>query len=110
MRLMLGSSKENPWLLVDINTPYDPFNFDFWVVNGGWFGRLINDQVYVEKETEPSHNGGRVFILCSDQKVLWNGDYNKVFETYAKWVRCEVIEYDSLPQNKLHYLYDDIPF
>lgn len=109
MRMMLGKDLNNPSLLVDVVTPYDPYCFDFWVVNGGWKGKFINNEIYVEGD---KNSKGNSVILTTDQRLLrW--DYQFVFENFDKWVKGEHIDYpeEHLNANKEYFDDDnDIPF
>jgi hypothetical protein len=108
MRMMLGKDLNNPSLLVDVPTPYDPNCFEFWVVNGCWKGRFINNEIYVADDKEST--GDKVVILSTDQRLLkW--DYASVFENFDKWVKGEPIDDpEEHVKANMEDFDDDIPF
>jgi len=85
MRLMLGGTV--PDLLVDllVDTPNssDLTNFDFYVVNGAWYGKYNNGFISIFGAPSGDFSSTeKVNILCSNQDRL-RGDYNDVFCNFS---------------------------
>ena len=81
MRLMLSDSTNEPSLLVRVDDNYDPVDFKFWVVNGGWSGRFDNGDITVDGHNENLAVDSGVTITCDTQSRL-HGDYQVVFDNY----------------------------
>jgi hypothetical protein len=106
---MLGNDQNNPALLVDVKDDYDPKDFKFTVINGGWSG-MLKDSLLIFKNGEISLTN--LTILTDNQDRLRCGvsednDYNTVFDNFHN------LNYVA-PQIK-HACYndeynDDIPF
>ena len=47
MRLMLGDDVGNPTLLVNVLREQDVNKFDFYVVNGDWYGSYTNGNITI---------------------------------------------------------------
>jgi hypothetical protein len=79
MRLMLGRPTY-PSLLVSVDDSYDPTNFKFTVINGGWSGHLINGSITIDEKitSDPIEN----IIIHSDEQDRLRGDYNDVFVNF----------------------------
>ncbi len=81
-RLMLGTSYNDPSLLVEVQETGNG-SFKFWVVNGAWEGEFIYHEpmilgcgdVYIDYTKEVIKD---VVILCDDQDQL-RGGYENVF-------------------------------
>ena len=105
MRLMLGTV-ERPSLLVDIEQEKSPTEFDFWVVNGAWYGTYTNGHITVwDPPTDSWSKLDIDEILCDNQDRL-RGDYQDVFDNfhnpnYVAPKREPVV---------FHDMDDDIPF
>lgn len=102
---MLGT-KERPSLLVNIEQEKSPTEFDFWVVNGAWYGTYTNGHITVWDP--PSGSWSSLMkdeILCDNQDRL-RGDYNDVFDNFDN------VDYVALkPKVVVFYdMDDDIPF
>lgn len=116
MRLMLGT-EGNPGLLVQAYLEYGDYNsFDFYVINGAWYGHYTNGFIsinYEETRRSAHYLGGpdawtkldKVDILCRDQDRL-RGDYRDVFDNFdnpdyvaplAKVVKSDYIDDDDIP-------------
>jgi hypothetical protein len=80
MRLMLGTT-DQPSLLVDIEQEKSPTEFDFWVINGAWFGTFTNGYVTVWHPDRPWTKLDKTEILCNNQDRL-RGDYQTVFDNF----------------------------
>jgi hypothetical protein len=106
MRLMLGT-KEQPSLLVDIEQEKSPTEFDFWVVNGAWYGTYTNGHITVWDPPAGSWSKlDRNEILCNNQDRL-RGNYQEVFDNFDNH------DYVAPKPKKveLHECWDDdIPF
>ena len=108
MRLMLGDSDNRPSLLVVVDNNFDPFNFKFRVINGGWDGKFKNGNIYVDDKCDNKPVGHNVKILTEEQDRLRGDntlDYQKVFDNWdnLNYVGPEfVTTFDDMD--------DDIPF
>jgi hypothetical protein len=105
MRLMLGTN-DNLSLLVNIHQEYGPTHFDFWVVNGAWYGTYTNGHITVWDPPTGSWSKLDIAeILCDNQDRL-QGDYQEVFNNFHNpdYVapRREPVVF--------HDMDDDIPF
>jgi len=81
MRLTLGGTE--PELLVDIAESADLTNFDFYVVNGAWYGKYNNGFISIFGAPSGDFSSTeKVNILCSNQDRL-RGDYNDVFCNFS---------------------------
>lgn len=107
MRLMLGhTGLGQPSLLVDVMSDYDPSNFNFFVVNGLWYGSFHDGDIRVNDKY--NHDVvANCEILCSDQDRL-RGNYNDVFNNFHNVNYCapvpatRPVAFDDMD--------DDIPF
>jgi hypothetical protein len=102
---MLGT-KEQPSLLVDIEQEKSPIEFDFWVVNGAWYGTYTDGHITVWDPPTGSWSKLDIAeILCDNQDRL-QGDYQEVFNNFHNpdYVapRREPVVF--------HDMDDDIPF
>lgn len=105
MRLMLGNGTE-PGLLVEVDDSYDPALFEFYVINGAWYGKFTNGYL-----TVLGCPGGAFSVLklteiiCDNQDRL-RGHYDGVFENFAN------PNYIAAKPKKVEYrdMNDDIPF
>jgi len=81
--LMLGDDEAKPSLLVTVKPGYNPTNFEFWVVNGVWKGKLADGILYTYDHGVliGSHQSD-LKIICDNQDRL-RGDYNDVFANFA---------------------------
>jgi len=81
---MLGASQESPYLLVDVNVPFNKRNFEFGVVNGNWRGALIDSWLYIRRDISLEITGIKLEILCENQNRLrcHYRDYQIVFNNY----------------------------
>lgn len=112
MRLMLGIANVPEWL-VNVDEPFDPNKFSFFVVNGSWEGAFTNGYITVLDDPEGaiSYIDKKVEILSSNQDRLrsnrdrW-GDYETVFDNWdnPNYVApsFEPVVFDDMD--------DDIPF
>lgn len=87
MRLMLGNINSGPTLLVTVDDNYDPTNFKFEVINGGWYGTFKNGEVRVNDKYDNEPVAFDVEILTDNQDRLRCdftvfGDYNTVFDNF----------------------------
>lgn len=62
-------------------------SINFWVINGAWYGRYHNGQVFIEKETEASFPGMLVWV--GDAKFT-NSDYNEAIY----WIQDQIDDPD----------------
>ena len=81
MRLMLGYCDNEPDLLVRADVIRGPDDFDFYVINGAWYGRLTHGVLHVSRFGEWSIGGHDMKIICDNQDRL-RGDYADVFRNY----------------------------
>jgi len=119
VRLMLGYADSNePELLVEVDASYNPTSFDFYVVNGDWYGSVkdttltINMPSWCDGDEENTTREG-VYIMSSNQDRL-RGDYQTVFKKFddptyiappnGKWEWTD----DRTPDQE--FWDDDIPF
>lgn len=107
MRLMLSTSNSEPSLLVEVDDNYDPKDFRFMVINGGWAGRFDNGDITVDGRDENLAVDSGVTITCDTQSRL-HGDYDDVFRNFDN------VDYEA-PEpeyNKTDFtdMDDDIPF
>lgn len=104
IRLMLGHVE--PSLLVEVNSDYNPTNFNFFVVNGYWYGSFDCGQVRVNDRYN-DEVVANCTILSSDQDRL-RGDYNDVFDNFHD------VNYRAPTPESRNYSFDDmdddIPF
>jgi hypothetical protein len=69
-------------LLVDIMTEYNPDKFDFFVVNGRWYGLFENGHITVYGAPSGDFCSTDIDkILCSDQNRL-RGHWETVFDNF----------------------------
>lgn len=81
MRLMLGT-QDRPSLLVDVEQEKSPVEFDFWVINGAWYGSFTNGHVTVwDPPTGSWSSLDTNEILCDNQDRL-RGNYQDVFNNF----------------------------
>ena len=93
MRLMLGTEND-PSLLVRAYIEYGDYNsFDFYVINGAWYGHYTNGFIsiayeetkrsayYMDYAPDPWTTLDKVEIICKDQDRL-RGDYRDVFANF----------------------------
>ena len=107
MRLMLGTGSV-PSLLVDVVNTYNPTDFKFDVVNGGWSGRFVDGTVHVDGDHgEPI---GGVNILADNQDRL-RGDYPEVFNNFDNpdWI-APIEPWSTKEQWARDDWDDDVPF
>ena len=105
MRLMLGTT-DRPSLLVDIEQEYSPTHFDFYVINGAWFGTFYNGHVTVWHPERPWTDLDITEILSNNQDRL-RGQYQEVFDNFSN------INYVAPKPEKVvlsSHWDDDIPF
>jgi hypothetical protein len=102
MRIMLGTSNK-PYLLVDVNSKYDPLEFHFDVINGDWLGYFKNNRIYCENTKEWLPEAAD--IICIDQDRL-RGHYKDVFDNFSnpKYIAPKI------ESTVTSVFYDDIPF
>lgn len=81
MRLMLGTPGQ-PSLLVELEQEKSPTEFDFWVINGAWFGTFTNGYVTVWHPDRPWTKLDKTEIL-SDNPDRLRGEYQTVFDNFA---------------------------
>lgn len=105
MRLMLG--KDVPSLLVDVVNTYNPTDFKFDVVNGGWSGRFVEGTVHVDDRGD-SFDG--VSILSDNQDRL-RGEYDEVFNNFDNpdWI-APIDPWSTKEQWERDDWDDDVPF
>ncbi len=103
MRLMIGC-EERPVLLVDVDTNYDPNDFDFYVINGNWDGHYHNGFISVFGCPGGDFTSLQKHEILTDSQHRLRGNYQTVFchfenENYVA-PSYRVIEIDD----------DDVPF
>jgi hypothetical protein len=84
---MLGDSDGRPSLLVTVKDDFDPANFSFRVINGGWDGTYTNGDIRVIRGNDDDDTpvGAGIKILTEEQDRLrgdsvW--DYQTVFNSF----------------------------
>lgn len=84
MRFMLGTNN-HPSLLVEVKELRDQYDFDFYVINGGWEGTFYNNRITVWSPYEPWTDLEEVEILTQNQDRLrcQNVDYEEVFSNFS---------------------------
>ena len=105
MRLMLGT-KDNPSLLIQVGQEKSPTEFDFWVVNGFWWGVFTNGYITILGCPSGDYSSlDKTEILCDTQSRL-HGDYQDVFNNFDN------VDYAApIPEpTNFDDLDDDIPF
>jgi len=105
MRLMLGT-KDQPSLLIELEQEMSPTYFDFWVVNGAWYGVFTDGFITVLGcPTGNFSSLEKTEILCDNQDRL-RGDYNTVFENF------DDVNYVAPVPKRVVFtdMDDDIPF
>jgi hypothetical protein len=110
MRLMLGQSN-SPTLLVDVKSEYDKNNFEFYVINGNWYGVFTKGNITVLDCPSGSYSSiDKMEIICDNRNRLL-GCYQDVFYNFddANYVAPKK-EISDETQNWLNSLDDDIPF
>jgi hypothetical protein len=81
MRLMLGT-RDRPSLLIELEQEMSLTHFDFWVVNGAWYGVYTNGYITILGCPSGDYSSlEKTEILCDSQERL-RGDYNTVFENF----------------------------
>lgn len=84
MRLMLGNTE--PSLLVNVEQEYSDDHFDFYVVNGAWYGTYYNGYVTVRNCPSGDYSSlDKVEILCNNQDRLRSVphyEYQEVFDNF----------------------------
>lgn len=111
MRLMLGTPGV-PSLLVSVDDNYDPTNFKFRVINGGWDGTYKNGEVRVDNKYDNEPVAYNVGILTDNQDRLrcdfTNFDsYNDVFDNFNN---PNYVAPEYKRPTKFDDMDDDIPF
>jgi len=108
MRLMLGTTTD-PRLLVEVSANYDPKQFKFSVINGGWEGEFTNGYITVFGCPGGAFSDlDKIEILCTNQDRLRcrYRDYQDVFNNFsnAEYVAPvhKEVKFDNMD--------DDIPF
>lgn len=109
MRLMLGYSNDIPSLLVTVRNDFNPFNFEFYVINGAWEGTFTNGEIRVKDKYDNKPVGYDVKILTEEQDRLRGNDvhdYQTVFNNFhnSNYVGPEFKKVQIDDWN------DDIPF
>lgn len=101
---MLGTA-DQPSLLVELEQEKSPTEFDFWVVNGAWFGTFTNGYVTVWHPDRPWSNLDKIEILTDNRDRL-RGEYQEVFDNFSNLdyiaIKPKVAVFDDMD--------DDIPF
>ena len=102
MRLMIGC-EEQPVLLVDVDTNYDPNDFDFYVINGSWDGHYHNGFISVFECPGGDFTSLEKYEILTDNQHRLRGDYQTVF--------CEFrnVSYVA-PFRAVIEIDDDVPF
>lgn len=105
MRLMLGTP-DCPSLLVELEQEKSPTEFDFWVVNGAWYGTFINGHITVWDPPSGDFSSLEKIEVLTDNPDRLRGDYNDVFNNFGDpdYVapKSKVVRFDDMD--------DDIPF
>lgn len=105
MRLMLGDTSGKPSLLVDVTNVTHKTLFDFYAVNGDWFGTYTNGYITVHGCPSGDFTSlGHVMMLCHDQDRL-RGSYQDVFDNFHD-VNYNAPKTKTVPAS----WDDDIPF
>ena len=81
MRLMIGC-EERPALLVDVDTNYDPNDFDFYVINGNWDGHHHNGFISVFGCPGGDFTSLEKCQILTDNQHRLRGDYQTVFREF----------------------------
>jgi hypothetical protein len=108
---MLGNNS-TPSLLVEVQDNYNPKQFDFFVINGYWYGKFTAGHITVLDCPSGSFSDlGLTEIICDNQDRLRcesNSDYETVFSNFSN------VNYIAPKQNlkKVSFddMDDDIPF
>lgn len=104
MRLMIGC-EEQPVLLVDVDTNYDPNDFDFYVINGNWDGRYHNGFISVFECPGGDFTSLEKCQILTDNQHRLRGDYQTVFREFTN------VNYVAPFRTAIEIDYDDdIPF
>lgn len=105
MRLMLGDDVGNPTLLVDVLQEKKVNNFDFYVVNGDWYGSYTNGNITINGcPTGDFTSLDKCTIICDNQDRL-RGEYHEVFANFHD------VKYNApKPKSFSQEWDDDIPF
>lgn len=76
-RILLGL-KNRPFLVVNVEDGANPFVFEFYVENGDWYGKYMNNEIFIhhQKQIVPD-----ISILCDDQSILV-GHYNSIIDKF----------------------------
>ena len=86
MRLMLGTPGGRPSLLVTVKDDFDPANFDFNVINGGWEGKFTNGHISVFGcPSGDWYDLGVTHILIEDQDRLRGEDRHDYETVFNNW-------------------------
>jgi hypothetical protein len=105
MRLMLGT-KDRPSLLIELEQEMSPTHFDFWVVNGAWYGVFTNGYITILGCPGGDYTSlEKTEILCDNQDRL-RGDYDTVFANFDN------VDYVAPVPKRVVFddMDDDIPF
>ena len=108
MRLMLGSNNE-PSLLVDVKSDYDPLKFNFYVINGGWDGSFSNGFISIHGCPNGDYSSLDKFEILTDNKDRLRGEYSEVFYNFnnPEYIAPQYIKPDDDFDDDFD---DDIPF
>ena len=104
MRLMIGC-EEQPVLLVDVDTNYDPNDFDFYVINGNWDGHYHTGFISVFECPGGDFTSLEKYKILTDNQHRLRGDYQTVFNNIHNEAYV-ASSYDKYHQS----IDDDIPF
>ena len=106
MRLMIGC-EERPVLLVDVDTNYDPNDFDFYVINGDWDGQYRNGFISILGCPGGYFTSLEKHKILTDNQHRLRGNYEIVFDNFhneAYVAPSYAKKYQSVDID------DDIPF
>ena len=103
MRLMIGC-EEQPVLLVDVDTNYDPNDFDFYVINGNWDGHYHNGFISVFECPGGDFTLLEKYKILTDNQHRLRGNYQTVFREF------ENVSYVAPFHPVIEIDDDDVPF
>lgn len=110
MRLMLGKDNE-PSLLVNVEQEYSSEHFDFYVVNGAWYGTYYNGYVTVRDCPSGDYSSlDKIKILCNNQDRLRSVPYYEYQEVFNNFANPNYVAPTPQPVEYPSSWDDDIPF
>jgi hypothetical protein len=102
---MLGST-DCPNLLIELEQEKSPAEFEFWVVNGAWYGTFTNGHITVWDCPAGDFSSLEKIEVLTDNQDRLRGNYQDVFDNFVN------TDYVAPKPKKVESFWgdDDIPF